>query len=205
MEEVEQNMEITAIMVKELRDKTGAGMMECKKALIETGGDMESAIKYLRERGIAQASLKADRETREGIIASYIHAGSKIGVLLELNCETDFVARTEEFKALAKDICMQIAASNPRYVSRDDVPEDVIKSEKEIYKAQAKQEGKPDNILEKIAEGKLNRFFSEVCLLEQPFIKDTDKSVEDIIKLAISKFGENVTVGRFVRFEVGVK
>jgi len=190
-------MEITATMVKELRDKTGAGMMECKKALIETGGDMDAAIKYLRERGIAQAAL--------GIIASYIHAGSKIGVLLELNCETDFVARTEEFKALAKDICMQIAASNPRYVSRDDVPEDVINSEKEIYKAQAKQEGKPDNILEKIAEGKLNRFFSEVCLLEQPFIKDTDKSVEDIIKLAISKFGENITIGRFVRFEVGVK
>lgn len=198
-------MEITATMVKELRDKTGAGMMECKKALIETGGDMDAAIKYLRERGIAQAALKADRETKEGIIASYIHAGSKIGVLLELNCETDFVARTEEFKALAKDICMQIAASNPRYVSRDDVPEDVINSEKEIYKAQAKQEGKPDNILEKIAEGKLNRFFSEVCLLEQPFIKDTDKSVEDIIKLAISKFGENITIGRFVRFEVGVK
>ncbi len=198
-------MEITATMVKELRDKTGAGMMECKKALIETGGDMDAAIKYLRERGIAQAALKADRETKEGIIASYIHAGSKIGVLLELNCETDFVARTEEFKALAKDICMQIAASNPRYVSRDDVPEDVINSEKEIYKAQAKQEGKPDNILEKIAEGKLNKFFSEVCLLEQPFIKDTDKSVEDIIKLAISKFGENITIGRFVRFEVGVK
>ncbi len=198
-------MEITAKMVKELRDKTGAGMMECKKALVETGGDLESAIKYLREKGIAKAALKADRETKEGIIASYVHAGNKIGVLLELNCETDFVARTDEFKSLGKDLCMQIAASNPKYISRDDVPEDVINSEKEIYKAQAKQEGKPEHILEKIAEGKLNKFFSEVCLLEQPFIKDTDKSVEDVIKLAISKFGENITIGKFIRFEVGVK
>ena len=191
-------MEITAKMVKELRDKTGAGMMECKKALVETGGDLESAIKYLREKGIAKAALKADRETKEGIIASYVHAGNKIGVLLELNCETDFVARTDEFKSLGKDLCMQIAASNPKYISRDDVPEDVINSEKEIYKAQAKQEGKPEHILEKIAEGKLNKFFSEVCLLEQPFIKDTDKSVEDVIKLAISKFGENITIGKFI-------
>jgi len=198
-------MEITASMVKELREKTGAGMMECKKALVEAGGDMEEAIKYLREKGIAKASLKADRVTKEGIISSYIHAGNKIGVLLELNCETDFVARTDEFQNLAKDICMQIAASNPRYVSRDSVPEDVIASEKEIYIAQAKQEGKPDKMLDKIAEGKLNRFFGEVCLLEQPFIKDTDKSIDDIIKMAISKIGENITIGRFIRFEVGVK
>ncbi len=198
-------MEITASMVKELREKTGAGMMECKKALVEAGGDMEEAIKYLREKGIAKASLKADRVTKEGIISSYIHAGNKIGVLLELNCETDFVARTDEFQNLAKDICMQIAASNPRYVSRDGVPEDVIASEKEIYIAQAKQEGKPDKMLDKIAEGKLNRFFGEVCLLEQPFIKDTDKSIDDIIKMAISKIGENITIGRFIRFEVGVK
>lgn len=198
-------MGITADMVKELRQKTGVGMMECKKALIETGGDFEAAVKYLRERGIAKAALKSERVTKEGIIASYIHAGAKVGVLLEINCETDFVARTDEFQKLAKDICMQVAASNPKYISRDDVPEEVINSEKEIYKTQAKQEGKPDNVIEKIAEGKLNRFFSEMCLLEQPFIKDTDKSVEDVIKLAIAKIGENITIGRFVRFEVGVK
>lgn len=198
-------MEITASMVKKLRDQTGAGMMECKKALIETGGDFEKALIYLREHGIAKADLKRERETKEGIIASYIHAGNKIGVLLELNCETDFVARTDEFKQLAKDICMQIAASNPTYISRDDVPKEIIESEKEIYRKQAKQEGKPDSMLDKIAEGRLNKFFSEVCLLEQPFIKDPDRSIEDVIKLAISKFGENITISRFVRFEVGVK
>ncbi len=198
-------MEITAKMVKELRDRTGAGMMDCKKALLETGGDIEAAIKYLREKGIAKAAQKQHRETKEGIIASYIHTGEKIGVLLELNCETDFVARTDEFHALAKDICMQIAASDPRYVSRDEVPENVIKSEKEIYLKQAKEQGKPDHIAEKIAEGKLEKFFSEVCLLEQPFIKDPNQTVEDVIKLAISKFGENINIGRYVRFEIGVK
>ncbi|MBN1897415.1 MAG: translation elongation factor Ts [Spirochaetes bacterium] len=198
-------MDISADMVKELRDSTGAGMMECKKALLETGGDMEAAVKYLRERGIAKATLKSHRETSEGIISSYIHAGNKVGVMIELSCETDFVARTDEFKTLGKDLCMQIAASNPKYISRDNIPEDVLSSEKDIFRKQAKQEGKPDKMLDKIAEGKLGRFFSEVCLMEQPFIKDTDKSIEDVIKLAISKFGENIQVKRFIRFEVGVE
>lgn len=198
-------MQITAQMVKELRDKTGAGMMDCKKALVETGGDIEAAIKYLREKGIASAAKKSMRETKEGIIASYVHAGNKIGVLLELNCETDFVARTDDFKLLAKDLCMQIAATDPKYISRDDVPREVIEQEKEIYIKQAKESGKPENVIEKIAEGKLNKFFSEVCLLEQPFIKDSEMSVEDLIKLAISKIKENITIGRFVRYQVGVK
>ncbi len=196
-------MQITAQMVKELRDMTGAGMMDCKKALVETGGDMEEAVKYLREKGIAKAAKKAHRETKEGVIASYIHAGNKIGVLLELNCETDFVARTDEFQQLAKDICMQIAATDPKYISRDDVPEEVLNKEKEIYIKQAKDSGKPDNIAEKIAEGKLNKFYSEVCLLEQPFIKDAEQTIEDLIKGYIAKIGENITVRRFTRYQVG--
>ncbi len=196
-------MQITAQMVKELRDMTGAGMMDCKKALVETGGDMEEAVKYLREKGIAKAAKKAHRETKEGVIASYIHAGNKIGVLLELNCETDFVARTDEFQQLAKDICMQIAATDPKYISRDDVPEEVLNKEKEIYIKQAKDSGKPDNIAEKIAEGKLNKFYSEVCLLEQPFIKEAEQTIEDLIKGYIAKIGENITVRRFTRYQVG--
>jgi len=196
-------VQITAQMVKELRDMTGAGMMDCKKALVETGGDMEEAVKYLREKGIAKAAKKAHRETKEGVIASYIHAGNKIGVLLELNCETDFVARTDEFQQLAKDICMQIAATDPKYISRDDVPEEVLNKEKEIYIKQAKDSGKPDNIAEKIAEGKLNKFYSEVCLLEQPFIKDAEQTIEDLIKGYIAKIGENITVRRFTRYQVG--
>ncbi len=196
-------MQITAKMVKELRDMTSAGMMDCKKALVETGGKIEEAIKYLREKGIAKASKRADRETKEGIISSYIHAGGKIGVLLEMNCETDFVAKTDEFTNLTKDICMQVAATDPTYVSRDNVPEDVIKEEKKIYIKQAKESGKPDNIAEKIAEGKLNKFFSEVCLLEQPFIKDAEQTIEEIIKIAISKIGENITAGRFIRYQLG--
>ncbi len=198
-------MQITAQMVKELRDKTNAGMMDCKKALIETGGNMEEAIKYLRTKGIINASKKSDRVTKEGIITSYIHMGSKIGVLLELNCETDFVAKTEIFTQLAKDICMQIAATDPRYISRDTIPEEVINAEKQIYMEQAKQSGKPEAAQEKIAEGKLNKFFNDVCLLEQPFIREAEHSVEDIIKIAISKLGENITAGRFVRFQIGVK
>lgn len=198
-------VQITAQMVKELRDKTNAGMMDCKKALVETGGDMEEAIKYLRKKGIVNASKKLDRVTKEGIITSYIHMGGKIGVLLELNCETDFVAKTEIFTLLAKDICMQIAATDPRYISRDNISEEVITSEKQIYMEQAKQSGKPEAAQEKIAEGKLNKFFNDVCLLEQPFIKDAEHSVDDIVKIAISKVGENITIGRFVRYQVGVK
>ena len=196
-------MQITAEMVKKLRNMTNAGMMDCKKALVETNGNIEEAIKYLRKKGIAKATKKADRITKEGIIASYIHAGGKLGVLLELNCETDFVAKTDEFQNLAKDICMQITATDPRYISRDDAPEKVIEEEKNIYMEQAKQSGKPKNIAEKIAEGKLNKFFSEVCLLEQPFIKEAEQSVEDIIKLVISKIGENISIGRFIRYQLG--
>lgn len=198
-------MQITAEMVKNLREITNAGMMDCKKALVETSGNVDEAIKYLREKGIAKAAKKADRSTGEGLISSYIHAGGKIGVLLELNCETDFVAKTDDFKNLSKDICMQIAATDPKYVSRDNIPEDVIESEKKIYVEQAKQSGKPENVADKIAEGKLNKFFSEVCLLEQPYIKEADQTIEDIIKLVISKIGENITIGRFVRYQVGVQ
>ena len=198
-------MQITADMVKNLRGITSAGMMDCKKALVETGGNEEEAIKYLREKGIARAAKKAHRETREGIINSYIHAGGKIGVLLELNCETDFVAKTDEFNNLAKEISMQIAATDPGYISRDDVPEDVIEEEKKIYIEQAKQSGKPENIAEKISEGKLSKFFSETCLLEQPFIKEAEHSIEDIIKTAIAKIGENITISRFIRYQLGVK
>jgi len=198
-------VQITAEMVKNLRDMTNAGMMDCKKALVETGGNIDEAIKYLREKGIAKAAKKADRITSEGIIYSYIHAGNKIGVLVELNCETDFVAKTDVFNDLAKDIAMQIAATDPQYITRDDVTEDVINSEKDIYLQQAKDSGKPANVAEKMAEGKLNKFFSEACLIEQPFIKDAEQSVQDIIKLAISKIGENITVGRFIRYQVGVR
>lgn len=198
-------MQITAQMVKDLREITNAGMMDCKKALIETGGNTDEAIKYLREKGIAKAAKKADRETKEGLIGSYIHQGGKIGVLIELNCETDFVAKTDDFKSLMKDLSMQVAATDPRYISRDDIPEEVIQEEKNIYIEQAKQTGKPQNVSEKVAEGKLNKFFSEVCLLEQPFIKDAEHTVEDIIKLVIAKIGENITISRFVRYQVGVR
>ncbi len=198
-------MHITAEMVKNLRDMTNAGMMDCKKALVETGGKIEEAVKYLREKGIAKATKKADRATKEGIIYSYIHAGGKIGVLLELNCETDFAAKTDVFKSLAKDLCMQVAATDPKYITRDNISDEVITSEKQIYVEQVKQTGKPEKIAEKIAEGKLNKFFSEVCLLEQPFIKDAEQSIENIVKSAISKIGENITVGRFIRYQVGVR
>jgi elongation factor Ts len=196
-------MEISAKMVKDLRDKTGLGMMDCKKALVETEGDVEKAVEFLRKKGALKAAKREGRATTEGRIGSYIHMGGKIGVLLELNCESDFVAKTDEFGELVKDLCMHIAASSPQWIARQNVPEDVVEKEKEIYMTQAKDAGKPEKILGKIAEGKLNKFFSEVCLLEQPFVKDTDKSVEEIIKDKIAKLGENMTVGRFVRFQLG--
>ncbi len=196
-------MEITAKMVKDLRDKTGLGMMDCKKALVETEGDAEKAIDFLRKKGALKAAKREGRATSEGRVGSYIHMNGKIGVLLELNCESDFVAKTDEFAGLVKDLCMQVAASSPQWISREDVPEDVVAKEKDIYVTQAKDAGKPEKILDKIAEGKLNKFYSEVCLLEQPFIKDTDKSVEEVIKDVIAKLGENMMVGRFVRFQVG--
>jgi len=196
-------MEITAKMVKDLREKTGLGMMDCKKALIETSGDLEKAVEYLRKKGVLKAAKREGRATSEGRIGSYIHMTGKIGVLVELNCESDFVAKTEQFGVLLKDLCMQVAASAPRWVSPQEVPEDVVAKEKEIYKAQAQAEGKPEKILEKIAEGKLKKFYSEVCLLEQPFVKDTDKTVDTLVKENIAQLGENITVGRFVRFQLG--
>ncbi len=198
-------MAITAQMVKELRERTGAGMMECKKALQEANGDIEKAIEILKKKGIAKAEKKASRATKEGLIGSYIHMGGKIGVLVEVNCETDFVARTDEFQALVKDIAMQIAAMNPKYISPEDVPEEVIEKEKAIYREQALESGKPEHVVDRIVEGKMKKFFEEVCLLEQRFIKDDSKKVRDIITEAIAKLGENIKVSRFVRFQIGVE
>jgi elongation factor Ts len=194
---------ISANLVKELREKTGAGMMDCKKALEKTDGDMQKAVDYLREQGIAKAAKRADRAAKEGIIYSYIHPGSKLGVLVEVNCETDFVARTEDFKQLAKDIAMQIAATNPLKVNRTDLKEEIIQHEKEIYRTQARNEGKPEKVIDKIVEGKLEKYFQEVCLMEQPYVKDQDRTVKDRVSEAIAKIGENITVKRFVRFRLG--
>jgi elongation factor Ts len=196
-------MEITADIVKKLRDKTGAPMMDCKKALQETNGDEEKAIDYLRKKGSKVAEKRADRAANQGAIESYIHAGSRIGVLIELNCETDFVAKTDAFRALAKEIAMQVAAMNPKYVKREEVPQTVIDREIEIYKTQSKTEGKPEHILQKIAEGKLDKFYSEVCLIEQSYIKDPSKSIKDMIMDEVGKIGENISVKRFVRFQLG--
>jgi len=195
--------EINASIVKELREKTGAGMMECKKALEATGGDMEKAIVFLREKGMATAQKKSGRTAKEGLIASYIHAGGKIGVIVELNCETDFVARNEDFQALAKDIAMQVAAVKPLYVTREQVPADVLQKEKEIYLTQAKTSGKPEKVWDKIVEGKLEKFYEEVCLYDQPFIKDPNLKIKDLVVQAVSKIGENIQIRRFSRFQVG--
>jgi len=196
-------MEITAGMVKDLREKTGLGMMDCKKALQETSGDIEKAVEYLRKKGALKAAKREGRATKEGRIGSYIHSNGKIGVLVELNCESDFVAKTDQFAELVKDLCMHVAASSPQWVSSEDVPEAVLAKEKEIYMTQAKEQGKPEKMLEKIAEGKLKKFFSEVCLLDQPFVKDPDKTVGDLVKDKIAQLGENITVGRFTRFQLG--
>ncbi|MCG9478823.1 MAG: translation elongation factor Ts [Actinomycetia bacterium] len=196
-------MDIKADLVKELREKSGVGMMDCKKALVETKGNMEEAEKLLREKGLAKASKKASRATKEGIIDSYIHLGSKVGVLLEVNCETDFVAKNELFQSFVHDIALHIAASAPGYVSRDDVPEEIVEKEKEIYKNQALNEGKPEKIVDKIAEGKLNKFYEENCLMEQPFVKDNDINIEELVKHTIAKIGENINIKRFARFVLG--
>ncbi len=196
-------MEITAQMVKELRVKTGAGMMDCKKALSETDGDFEKAINFLREKGIAKAASKVGRTTSEGIIYSYIHPGDKLGVLVEINCETDFVARTDDFRNFAKDIAMQIAASAPLTVTREEVDQNLIDNERNIYRQQALNEGKPEKIIDKIIDGKIEKFYSEVCLMEQPFVKDNDKTIADVVKETISKLGENMSIKRFVRFRLG--
>lgn len=196
-------MEITAGMVKELRQRTGAGVMACKEALEANDGDIEKAIKYLREKGTALAAKKVGRSTNDGVISSYIHAGNRIGVLLEVNCETDFVARTEEFRQLVQDIAMQIAAKRPLYVRREDVPESEVEKERSILRTQALNEGKPERVVDKIVEGRLDKFFANVCLLEQEFIKDPDKTVGDLINEKIATIGENIVVRRFVRYELG--
>lgn len=194
---------ITAEMVKELRERTGAGMMDCKKALTETQGDMEKSIDLLREKGLAAAAKKSGRVAAEGIIEAYIHGGGRIGVLLELNCETDFVAKTDAFHALARDIAMQIAAANPGYVRREEVPANIVEHEREILRAQALNEGKPANIVEKMIVGRIEKFYKENCLMEQPFIKDPDKTITDIVNENIAKIGEKISIRRFSRFHVG--
>ena len=193
---------ITAELVKELREMTGAGVMDCKNVLVETDGNIDKAIELLRERGIAKAAKKASRIAAEGIVEAYIHGG-KYGSLVEVNSETDFVAKNEEFRAFVKDVAMQIVASNPKYVSREEIPADVIAHEKEILKAQALNEGKPEAIVDKMVEGRINKFFEEVCLLDQPFIKDQDKTVRDVLNEKIAVIGENIVIRRFVRFERG--
>ena len=195
--------EITAAMVKELREKSGAGMMDCKKALQETDGDLEKSIELLRKKGIAAAEKRADRAANEGRIESYIHHGSKLGVIVEVNCETDFVANTDDFKNFAHDIAMHVAASAPRFVKREDVDQESIDKEMEIYKDQAKAQGKPDNIIEKIAAGKLDKFYSEICLMEQPFVKDPNISIKDLLTETIAKLGENITINKFSRLKIG--
>jgi elongation factor Ts len=196
-------MAVTAKMVQELRAQTGAGIMDCKKALTESEGDIEKAIEALRKRGLASAAKKAGRITSEGMVASYIHGGGRLGVLVEVNCETDFVARTEQFQQLVKDISMHIAAANPLCVKREDVSEDVIQKEREIYAAQFENSGKPAQVIEKIVDGKMEKYFSDVCLLEQPFVKDQDKTVQQLVTETIAQLGENINIRRFVRFVLG--
>jgi elongation factor Ts len=197
--------EITTEMVKQLREKTGIGMMDCKKALAETKGNFEEAIDLLRKKGLAAAARRADRTAAQGLVESYIHLGGKIGVLLEVNCETDFVAKSADFQKFVKDLCLQIAAANPQYVSRDEVPDGIIEHEKEIITTQAKTEGKPEKALEKIAEGRLEKFYSEVCLLDQPFIRDQKVIIKDLLGELSAKIGENLVIRRFVRFQLGEK
>jgi elongation factor Ts len=194
---------ITAAVVKELREKTGAPMMDCKNALVECKGDMEKAIDWLRKRGTVMMGKKAGRATKEGLVESYIHAGGKIGVLLEINCESDFVARTEDFKQLMHDVAMHIAAVDPKFVRKEDVTPEAYEREKEIYRAQAASTGKPEAVVEKIVEGKMSKYYEEVCLLEQPFVKDPNMTINQLIATKIGKLGENIGVRRFVRFKVG--
>jgi elongation factor Ts len=196
-------MEITAAQVKKLRDLTGAGMMECKAALAEAKGDIEEATTILRKRGLAQATKKAGRTTNEGLIGSYIHMGGKIGVLVEINCESDFVARTDDFQNLAREIAMHIAAASPQYVRREDVPVDVLERERGIYRAQMEGQNKPPNVVDKIVEGKLNSFYEQVCLLDQPSIRDPKVTIGQLVQQSIAKLGENIAVPRFVRFKLG--
>ena len=194
---------VNAGLVKELREKTGAGMMDCKKALVEVDGNMDKAIELLRKKGLAAAAKKSGRIAAEGIVDSYIHGNGRIGVLVEVNIETDFAAKNEKFKAFVKDIAMQVAASNPRYVSDREVPDEVLESERSILRAQALNEGKPEKVVDKMVEGRIKKYIKEVCLLEQPFIKDPDKTVKDLVNEKIATIGENISIRRFVRFEMG--
>lgn len=196
-------MEVTSAMVKELRDKTGAGIMDCKEALTAAAGAMEEAVEYLRKKGLQAATKRSARSTREGVIGSYIHGAGRLGVLVEVNCETDFVARTDEFQELVRDVAMQIAASNPQYVSRQEVPEDALAKERSILEEQAKAAGRPEHVIPRIVEGRLDKFYQEICLLDQPFVKNPDISVDDLLKEKIAKVGENITVSRFARFVLG--
>ncbi len=196
-------MSIDATIVKKLREKTGAGMMDCKKALVETDGNIDKAVDFLRKSGIAKAEKKGERTAKEGLVFSYIHHGGRLGVLLELNCETDFVAKTDGFSDLANNISMQIAATNPLSISRDEIDQSVLDREKEIFADQAKESGKPDNIIDKIVEGRVEKFFAESCLLEQQYIKDPDRKVLDLITESVATLGENIVVNRFIRFAIG--
>jgi elongation factor Ts len=196
-------MAVSAADVKKLRDKTGAGMMDCKKALVETSGDIEKAVEYLRKKGMASASKREGRDINEGVIMAYIHPGSRLGVMVEVNCETDFVAKTDDFMNMAKDIAMQIAASNPMAIQREDIPEDVIQKERDIYKSQVQDQNKPEKVVEKIVQGKLNKFFQENVLLEQSFVKDQNKTVKEYILEISGKLGENMSVRRFERYQLG--
>jgi elongation factor Ts len=196
-------VKITSQMVKELRDKTNAGMMDCKRALSETEGDLEKAVDLLRQKGLAVAQKRADRATSEGVVECYIHAGNKLGVMVEVGCETDFVAKTDDFMAFARDIAMHIAASNPVAVTREEVPADLIARETDIYKAQALDSGKPENIVDKIVSGKIEKYIAEICLLEQKFVKNPDISIQDLLNELIAKMGENISIKRFARFQIG--
>lgn len=202
-EKPETEMEISAKLVKELRERTGAGMMECKKALIEAKGNLAEAEIILRKQGIASASKKSTRSTRQGIVGSYIHPGSQLGVLVEVNCESDFVARTDDFQHLVKDLAMQIAAADPQFIRKEDVTVEVLEKERDIQRARALQEGKPEKVVDKIVEGRMGKFYEEICLYEQPFIRENSTTVSDLIKSVIAKVGENISVSRFVRFKVG--
>jgi elongation factor Ts len=200
---MEKTMEIKSTLVKDLRARTGAGMMDCKKALEESAGDVEKAIEFLRIRGLSKAAKKVGRETSEGLVVSYIHPGNRIGVLLEVNCETDFVARTEDFQNLAKNLAMHIAAASPLAVSREDVPADLLAKEKEVFRAQALEEGKPAAVVDKIVQGRVDKFYAESVLMEQMYVRDNEKKVSDLVNEAIAKLGENIKIARFARFQLG--
>jgi len=196
-------LEITTSMIKELRDATSAGVLDCREALEATGGEFEEAVAYLREKGMSEAAKKSDSAASEGIIEAYIHHGSQVGVLLELNCETDFVARTDDFEILAHNLALHIAFAAPEYLTREEVPEDVLEAERAIYRKQALEQGKPEDIVDRIVDGRMEKFLEQICLMEQPFVKNEDKSIQDLLNESITAFGENVVISRFVRFEVG--